>query len=115
MLWRLVHEAPPEIFGHVLDKLPPEDLAMLSRVDSACCQAVVRASGLPLAGSCRSKPFQVEDFVATVERLRWARTNGLPWDARTFAVVRCRNMFMRRFRRAPGGAKVGAYKWVSVE
>ena len=43
--WRLVHEAPPEMFGHVLDKLPPEDMAMLSRVDSACCQhAVVRAS-----------------------------------------------------------------------
>ena len=82
VLWRLVHDAPPEMLGHVLDLLPPEDRAMLSRVDRAC-HAAVGASGLQLAGSCRSKPFHVKDFTATVERLRWARTNGLPWDART--------------------------------
>ena len=30
VLWRLVREAPPEMFRHVLDKLPPDYRAMVS-------------------------------------------------------------------------------------
>ena len=53
VLRRLVHEqAPPEIVMLVLDKLPPEDRAMLSRADRAC-RASVEASGLSLAGGSR--------------------------------------------------------------
>ena len=37
VLRRLVNEAPPELLRrNVLDRLPPEDRAMLSRVDRAC-------------------------------------------------------------------------------
>ena len=85
MLTRLVHEGPPEMLRHVLDKLPPEDRAMLSRADRAC-RASVEASGLSLAG-VESKPFLGEAFTATVERLRWARANGCPWDESTCAAV----------------------------
>ena len=82
VLRRLINEAHPEMLRHVLDKLPPEDRAMVSFVDRAC-RASVGASGLPLAGGVRS-PFVAKAFTATVERLRWARANGCPWDPRTW-------------------------------
>ena len=82
----MVNEAPLELLRHVLDHLSPEDRAILSRVDRAC-RASVEASGLlPLAGG-RSKPFTVQVFTATVERLRWARANGCPWNACTCSLV----------------------------
>ena len=48
VLLRLLHEAPPEMLGHVLDKLPPVDRAMLSRVDRAW-RTSVGATGMSLA------------------------------------------------------------------
>ena len=72
---------------HVLYNLSPEDRAILSRVDHAC-RTCVGASGLLVASAgCRSKPFIVEAFTATVERLRWARANGCPWNEQTCAEV----------------------------
>ena len=85
VLRRLVHDAPPEMLMHVLDKLPPEDRAMLSRADRAC-RASVEVSGLSLAGG-KSKPFLIKAFTATVERLRWARANGCPWNKVTCAAA----------------------------
>ena len=75
VLWRLVHHAQKEMLRHVLHKLPPEDRAMLSRVDRACC-AIVGASGVSLVGGCKSKPFRVQAFTTTVQGSGGQRRTG---------------------------------------
>lgn len=57
------------------------ELAMLAQCSRGLREAVI-PSGLP-----RPVRHLVEDYVASVERLSWARRNGCPWVAATTALV----------------------------
>lgn len=72
---------------HVLPELNVTDRGLFSRVSSECRDATI-AFGMPHAGASRELPFQVQDFVESVELLKWGESNGCPvLDTRTFALA----------------------------
>ena len=69
--------------GEVLPKLGATSLGLFARVNGACEAAVVAAAGMSSVEAWRAKEkLKVEDFVGSVEMLKFARTNGCPWDRR---------------------------------
>ena len=82
-------EKLPEVLAadEVLPRLGPVNLAVVGRVGVASWAAVV-ACGLPRAGASEL-PLKIPEFCLSVERLAWAKDNGCPWNARTFALATC--------------------------
>jgi len=90
--------------------------------------AAVLSAKLPRAGKSAGVPPKLADFIGSVARLSWAKTNGCPWVVKTswcIAVRGCLEVLQRarandcpwdannalhasRSRRAPGGPEVGA-------
>ena len=69
---------------HVLERLEPIDIAMLTQVGKPWL-AVVVAANLPCAGKSPGLPFVLKDFAGSAELLARARANGCPWESRTCA------------------------------
>ena len=83
----------PDIFAQkVLAHLDPIDRTFLAQGGGAW-RATVAASGLPRAGTQRvvlkksvwTMTHKISEFCTSVERLAWAKDNGCPWVAWTFA------------------------------
>lgn len=76
----LLHERCPDVFREeILTRLSVSDRQMLARVDRRSRAAVLAsASDLPRAGVSEDLPLRLTDFVGSVERLRWAASNGAP-------------------------------------
>jgi hypothetical protein len=90
-------ERHPILFAQeVLARLAPADRASLAGVGLVWRDAVYLSSifpdGLPRAETPRRRGapvrvFKLMEFVGSVERLAWARDNGCPWTAKTFALA----------------------------
>jgi len=103
-------DAPSELLGlllehgrdvlvkEVLGRLDSTDCALLSLVGKPW-MAVVVASGALCAGTGGAPPLKLEDFVGSVERLAWAKSNArVPWNKSTCAVI-------------AGGGRVEVLQW----
>jgi len=83
LLGRLLGEWSDVFDAEVLPLLDPATRALFGRVGQACRDAVLRSPKLECAGRTAGVKLELEDFVATVELLAWAKTNGCPWNYNT--------------------------------
>lgn len=84
LLALFLQEAPEVLHTHVLTRLNPTDLAMFARCNRAYRAAAVD-SELPRAGTSAEVPLDVKRFLRSLEKIEWAKNNGLPWTAKTCA------------------------------
>jgi hypothetical protein len=81
LLAPLLDEWREVLVKHVLERLDPNDVAMLAQVGKPWL-AVVVANNLPRAGKVDAPPLKPRDFLVSVKLLAWAKANGCPWDER---------------------------------
>jgi len=111
-LFRLIEHARPVFETHVMTKLTATDRGLFSWA-STDCRAAVISCGLPRAGSSQQLPFKVEDFVSSIELLKWAESNGCPiLDSRTHALAaRGGHMEGLKYLRELGRSR-RAFSWI---
>jgi hypothetical protein len=81
-----VLEKLPDLFKEVLERLDPTDRTMLAQAGNTC-RAAVLASGLPRVPKTPVVRLRRSEFCTSVERLTWAKANGLPWNEGTCAYI----------------------------
>ena len=68
----------PDLISLELNRLDPEDCAMLAQVGKPMLVAVA-SRGLQ-AGKAGAVPLKLSEFVGSTQMLAWARANGCPWN-----------------------------------
>ena len=109
LLLRVLQELPDLFFEEVLRRLGPTDRTMLAQVGWVWSAAVL-ASGFPRWPTGSTVRLRLRDFCTSVERLSWARANGLCWVVPNLDYTGLNSpcAFAACLRGAPGGVAVGA-------